>query len=103
MRESVAHFLWGSEKATVPALTLSSVSMVKTKCWPGPVLTSMWGHDWSKHLVTTQWSAVNSNLTCLSKSLGLTMALLVIVRVSLGHFETFIRLLDIFLRELLGF
>lgn len=31
------------------------------------------------------------------------MALLVIVRVSLGHFETFIRLLDIFLRELLGF
>ena len=44
-----------------------------------------------------------TQLTCLSKSRGLTMALLVIVRVSLGHFDTFIRLLDIFLGGLLGF
>ena len=34
-------------------------------------------------------------LTCLSKSLGLAMALLVIVRASLGHLDTFILLLDI--------
>ena len=33
--------------------------------------------------------------TCLSKSLVLTMALLVMVRVSLGHLDTFILLLDI--------
>ena len=42
-------------------------------------------------------SISNTTLTCLSKSLGLTMALLVMVSVSLGHFDTFIRLLDIFL------
>ena len=33
--------------------------------------------------------------TCLSKSLVLTMALFVMVRVSLGHLDTFILLLDI--------
>ena len=104
MRESVAHFLWGSEKATVPALTLSSVSMVKTKCCPGPVLTSMWGQDCSEEQVSGQAEVrQETQLTCLSKSRGLTMALLVIVRVSLGHFDTFIRLLDIFLGGLLGF
>merc|ERR1719189_1656774 len=72
LRERVAHFRCGREKARVPGLTFSSVSSVKTKCCPGPVRTSTWGHD------------------CLSKSLGLTMALLVMVRVSLGHLDTFI-------------
>ena len=58
----MAHFLWGREKATVPAVTLSSVSMVKTKCWPGPVLTSMWGHDWNKELASK--SGLNTHCKC---------------------------------------
>ena len=46
LSERVAHFLWGRENATVPGLTPSSVSMVNTKCCPGPVLTSIWGQDY---------------------------------------------------------
>ena len=58
----MAHFLWGREKATVPVLTLSSVSMVKTKCCPGPVLTSIWGHDWSEELASISVLNTQCNL-----------------------------------------
>ena len=61
LSERVAHFLWGRENATVPGLTPSSVSMVNTKCCPGPVLTSIWGQDYkykqsSSHLINKSMS-----------------------------------------------
>ena len=55
LRERVAHFLCGREKARVPGLTFSSVSSVKTKCWPGPVRTSTWGHDWQEVTLLETW------------------------------------------------
>ena len=36
---------YSTVQARVPGLTFSSVSSVKTKCCPGPVRTSTWGHD----------------------------------------------------------
>lgn len=40
--DSVAHFLWSNENPTHLGGTSGLRSIQKTKCWPGPVLTSIY-------------------------------------------------------------